>query len=124
MTATEIGTINARRLETPGSQGWSRGVRADSADKYLVITVDSHVSEDPNVYELGGIDPEYRERVPHLVVDDEGRHLIVVEGFKRPQLVKGRPKGTEYEAQYERDGLDTGGMMWSDRMEPDDLLRQ
>jgi predicted TIM-barrel fold metal-dependent hydrolase len=35
----------------------------------------------------------------------------------------GRPKGTEYEAQWERDGLDTTLQMWSDRMEPDDLRR-
>ena len=58
-----------------------------------------------------------------MVVDDEGRHLMVIDGWDKPQLLKGRPKGGEYEAQYEREGLNTGSMMWSDRMERDDMLR-
>jgi predicted TIM-barrel fold metal-dependent hydrolase len=120
---SDVGDINARRLESPGTKGWEKSPRAGSSEKYLVITVDSHCSEPTNVYELGGIDPEYLPRVPQMVVDDEGRHLIVVEGWDRPQLVKGRPKGTDYEAQWEEKGLNTVQMMWSDRMEPDDIER-
>jgi predicted TIM-barrel fold metal-dependent hydrolase len=122
-TTLDIGPINSRRLATPGAAGWEKQVRPDAPDRYLVITVDSHVSEPADVYQLGGIDPRYNERLPHMVIDDEGRHLIVVDGWERPQLVKGRPKNTEYEAQWEREGLDTNMNMWSDRMEPDDLRR-
>jgi predicted TIM-barrel fold metal-dependent hydrolase len=118
-----VGEVNAKRLLTPGAEGWERGVRPESADRYLVITIDSHVGEPPDVYEQGGVDRAYYDRLPRLVIDDEGRHFITCEGFKRPQLVMGRPKGTEYEAQWERDGLDTTLQMWSDRMEPDDLAR-
>ena len=46
-----------------------------------------------------------------------------VEGWDRPQLVKGRPKHTEFEAQWERDELSSTGQMWSERMEPDDIAR-
>jgi predicted TIM-barrel fold metal-dependent hydrolase len=119
----DVGVINARRLVSPGTSGWARGVRPESPDRYLVITIDSHVGEPNDVYEQGGIAPEYFDRLPRLVIDGEGRHFITCEGFKRPQLVMGRPKGTEYEAQWERDGLDTTLQMWSDRMEPDDLMR-
>ena len=123
MTATEIGTINARRLETPGRPEWARSVQPGADERYLVVTIDSHASEPANVYELGGIDRRYLDRVPHLVIDDEGRHLMHVEGWNRPQLVKGRPKHTEFEAQWERDELSSTGQMWSERMEPDDIAR-
>jgi predicted TIM-barrel fold metal-dependent hydrolase len=122
-TPVDTGPINSRRLVTPGAATWERQVRPGADDRYLVITVDSHASEPADVYELGGIDPAYRPRLPHMVVDDEGRHLMVIDGWDRPQLVKGRPKNTEYEAQWEREGLDSSLQMWSDRMEPDDLRR-
>jgi predicted TIM-barrel fold metal-dependent hydrolase len=120
---TDVGVINSKRLASPGTDGWACSVRPDSSDRYLVITIDSHVGEPADVYEQGGISSDFHDRLPRLVIDDEGRHFITCEGFKRPQLVMGRPKGTEYEAQWERDGLDTTLQMWSDRMEPDDLAR-
>ncbi len=123
MSTTDIGAVNARRLQTPGAQGWARSLDPADPDRYLTITVDAHVSEPADLWRLGGLPEEYLPRTPRITVDEEGRQFIIVEGRERPQLIKGRPKGTEYEAQYEREGLNTGGMMWSEKMEPDDLLR-
>jgi predicted TIM-barrel fold metal-dependent hydrolase len=117
-----IGEVNAKRLVSPGVEGWQREVRPDAENRYLVITIDSHVSEPNDVYEQGGIDAKYRDRLPRLVIDDEGRQFISCEGNKRPQMVMGRPKGNEDAAQWERQGVDSV-QLWSDRMEPDDLRR-
>ncbi|GAA1859017.1 amidohydrolase family protein [Pseudonocardia ailaonensis] len=122
MTETMIGEINSRRLETPGEAGWQRSVDPQSADRYLTISVDSHVSEPVNVYELGGLDPKYRDRVPHVVRDSEGREFLMVEGWDKPNLVKGKPKDGEELADLEDPTAEF--QMWSDRMEPDDLERQ
>lgn len=123
MSISDVGAINSRRLESPGTDGWAKGVRPDAPDRYLTITIDSHCNEPSNVYELGGIDKKYLDRVPHIEVDDEGRQFFVAEGWDRPTLVKGRPKDTEFEAQWEREDLSSSGLMWSERMEPDDLTR-
>ena len=64
----------------------------------------------------GGIDKKYQDRTPRVIVDDEGRHFIWAEGLPRPFLVKGRPKGSEIEAQWERDDAKHSFIMWSDRM--------
>lgn len=123
MTTPDIGLINSRRLETPGSEGWEHGVRPGTDNRYLVITVDSHVNEPVDVYQQGGIDKGYVDRLPTQYTDEDGRQLVRVEGWKRPFLVRGRWKATDYDAQWERDSLETTLQMWSDRMEPDDLER-
>ena len=110
MSTTEVGPVNSRRLITPGPEGWAKTVDPGAPGRYVVITVDSHASEPENVFELGGIDPKYVPRLPHVVVDEEGRHLLVIDGWARPHLVKGKPKNTEFEAQWERDDLSSNGM--------------
>ncbi len=123
LDAERVGPTNSRRLLSPGTTGWAQSAQPADPDRYLVITVDSHVSEPADVWAQGGLPDSYKDRTPRMFTDEQGRQFIFAEGHKRPQLVKGRPKGTEYEAKYEREGLGTAGMMWSDRMEPDDLLR-
>src|SRR5258706_11180727 len=123
MAIADIGLINARRLETPGAGGWKKSVRPGAPNRYKVITADSHANEPLNVYELGGVDTKYLPRVPHIRTDEEGRQFMVTEGWPIPQLVKGRPKDTDFAEAWEREDLASVGQMWSERMEPDDLDR-
>ena len=50
-----IGPINSRRLATPGPAAWTRRLDPAAADKYLVVTVDCHVNEPNDVYQLGAL---------------------------------------------------------------------
>jgi predicted TIM-barrel fold metal-dependent hydrolase len=120
---TDIGVINRRRLQTPGSQEWDPPIRLDAPNRHLVIAVDSHVSEPADFYEQGGIDARFYERLPRIVTDDEGRQYSVVDGFDRHYLLKGRPKPSDPEAVWEAEGLNFSHIFWSDRVEPDDLER-
>ena len=123
MTMTDIGPINSHRLQVPDGVNWAKSVQPNADDRYLVVTIDSHANEPLNVFELGGLDPKFRDRVPHVTVDDEGRQLMHVEGWDRPQLVRGRRKAGDLGAELEGSEIHTDGQMWSERMEPDDLAR-
>jgi predicted TIM-barrel fold metal-dependent hydrolase len=122
-STSTVGTINSRRLVTPGAVGWAKSVRRDVGEKYFIVSADSHANEPANVYELGGIDPKFKSRLPHMRTDEEGRQFMIVEGWPVPQLVKGRPKNSDFAENWEREDLATVGQMWSERMEPDDLDR-
>jgi predicted TIM-barrel fold metal-dependent hydrolase len=123
MSDAAIGTINARRLLTPGADSWDKSVRPDDPDRHLIITIDSHVSEPEDLYKVGGIDPKYYDRLPRMIFDEQGRQFLSVEGLSRPLLVKGMMMDTDKGAEWERDGADQSFIAWSDRMEPDDLDR-
>lgn len=117
------GTMNSWRLESPGSQDWERGVRPDAAKRLFVVDTDSHANEPIDVFQQGGLDERYHQRVPHMETDDRGAQWLIIEGWT-PQLVK---MATESQSEavkaYEELGLETSGQMWSDRMEEDDLRR-
>ena len=118
----DVGEVNSRRLETPGRGDWKKSVRSDAANRYFVVTADSHANEPLDVYQQGGIDPKYVSRIPHMRRDDDGREWLVIEGWK-PQLVKGLRKDTDYFETWEAEDLASVGQSWSERMEPDDLER-
>ena len=90
----DVGEVNSRRLETPGTGGWRKWGRRDAPNRYFVVTSDSHANEPLDVYQQGGIDPKYVPRIPHMTRDDEGREWLIIEGWK-PQLVKGRRKNAD-----------------------------
>jgi len=119
--SVDVGPVNSRRLAAPGRVDWSRSVRRD-ANRYFVVTADSHANEPLDVYQQGGIDPAYVPRLPHMERDDEGREWLVIEGWK-PQLVKGRRKDSDYFENWEKEDLASVGQSWSELMEPDDLDR-
>lgn len=97
----EPGTKNDWRLRTPGHGVWTRTARPDDPNKYFMVSADNHATE-PNDY-LDHIEPEYRDRIPKLVPDENGALWLVCEGSKA-LLVKPGPKSkTVQELQpYER----------------------
>ena len=82
---------NAWRAETPGPEGWSRTARPDDPDKYLMVSADCHANE-PYDFLSSRIEPEYRDRLPRVEVDEEGNRWMITEGY-RPQKLRG---GTDF----------------------------
>jgi predicted TIM-barrel fold metal-dependent hydrolase len=76
---------NLWRRETPGAAGWARSARPGAPNKYFMFSADCHAVE-PGSY-LAGIEPEYRARIPHFEVHDDGSEWLISEG-NRPQRVK------------------------------------
>ena len=114
---------NSWRLETPGAPTWPHSARPGAANKYFMVSADSHACEPPK-YIAERIEPEYRERLPRVETREDGSRFIVSEG-NQPQLVSpGRnwkSKGQVRERQsYEKS---TMAMPYSSRMEEEDVIR-
>jgi predicted TIM-barrel fold metal-dependent hydrolase len=86
LAETPINEPNLWRLETPGSEGWSRTSRADDANKYFMVSTDCHANEPPDLWEKR-IDAKYRERVPRIITDEKGVQWRYCEGY-RPDRVR------------------------------------
>jgi predicted TIM-barrel fold metal-dependent hydrolase len=76
---------NLWRRETPGAAGWPRSARPGAPNKYFMFSADCHAVE-PSSY-LEGIEPEYRARIPHMEIHEDGSEWLISEG-NRPQRVK------------------------------------
>lgn len=80
---------NVWRLETPGVEGWTRTARPDAPHKYFMVSADGHVQEPSDLW-AERMGPEYRDRLPGIVVDAEGQQFQKTEGF-RPAKLLGTP---------------------------------
>ncbi len=74
---------NAWRLKTPGSPEWTRTARPDDADRYLLISADTHANEPPDLWEKR-IESRYRDRLPKSWVDENGVRWRKAEGNDKP----------------------------------------
>jgi predicted TIM-barrel fold metal-dependent hydrolase len=63
---------NEWRLETPGQEGWTRSARPDAADKFFIVSADSHVQE-PNDFLDARVDPKYHDRLPGILFIGAGK---------------------------------------------------
>src|SRR4051812_15198192 len=120
MTRTDAPTPrNAWRVGSPGGEGWTRTARPGDPNKYFMVSADCHVTE--SLAFLQTIEPEYRDRVPHVDEREDGAQYLVTEG-NRPQLVRPGKKSGPLPAQeaYERPEHDQPARA---RMEEEDLLR-
>ena len=72
---------NVWRLETPGIDGWTRTARPDDANKYFMVSTDGHVQEPADLWRMR-IDKRFRDRLPGVAVDAEGRKFQKTEGFR------------------------------------------
>ena len=81
----ERARFNLWRRETPGEAGWAGSARPGAPNKYFMFSADTHVIE-PADY-LKDIEPQYRERIPHLETRPDGSQWLITEG-NRPQRVR------------------------------------
>jgi hypothetical protein len=80
---------NEWRLETPGSDGWTRSARPDAADKFFMVSADGHVQE-PNDFLETRVDPKWHARLPGMLSPKYGKvkKLVqVADGFRKPLRV-------------------------------------
>lgn len=77
---------NAWRSETPGTADWPRTARAGDPNKYFLLSTDSHAQEPLDLW-ASRIEPQYRDRIPRQIVDEDGVRWQVAEGY-RPVKVR------------------------------------
>jgi predicted TIM-barrel fold metal-dependent hydrolase len=112
-----VDEANDWRLETPGTQDWSRTARVDDPDKYLMVSADTHANEPADLW-AKRIEPEYRDRIPHIETDAKGDMWNVVEGYRPTKIRIAAMVGQDKErngsgatiegrqADHKRDGID------------------
>ena len=81
----QINEENLWRLESPGDSGWEMSPRAGAAKKYFIVSADCHANEPPDLWATR-IEPEYRDRVPHVETDENGVQWRVSEGHRPDRL--------------------------------------
>jgi predicted TIM-barrel fold metal-dependent hydrolase len=95
---TAVDEKNRWRLETPGHDGWERTAHPDDPNKYLMISADCHCNE-PSKLWWQRIDAKFRDRLPHVEVDEKGQKWMVVEGYQKSRIrvrnIADAPKGGE-----------------------------
>ena len=77
-----VDDANQWRLETPGCEGWEHTARPGAPNKYLMISVDCHANE-PRGFISKRLDQAYRDRMPHVVVDEKGVKFTVTDSGDR-----------------------------------------
>lgn len=93
---------------------------------FFVVSADSHVNEPPDLW-AKRIDARFKDRIPHIEVDDKGRKWFVIEGFRK-SMIREAPRSEtvsldEFKATSEMKGrraeLDrTKGAMFQQRGAP------
>ena len=110
---------NLWRRETPGAAGWTRTARPGDPDKYFMFSADCHAVE-PGKY-LESIEPEYRARIPHFELREDGSEWLISEG-NRAQRVKPARKNASADASRDASqGLPAA--IPGARMDDEDVLR-
>ena len=120
MTMTES-PRNEWRQETPGTEGWAKSAHPGEPDKYLMISADCHAQE-PSPYLAEYIEPEFRDRIPHLERRDDGSEWMITEG-NRPMHRQARPARRRRCRTGSRSSGPRTTATRTLRMEPEDVLR-
>ena len=82
MSTQPVDPANVWRLETPGHEGWPRTARPEDPNKYFMVSADCHVNEPGDLWQKR-IEPAFRDRLPGVTIDSEGRRFQKTEGFRR-----------------------------------------
>lgn len=112
-------TANLWRRETPGEQDWKGSARPSSANKYLIVSADTHVNEPTDVWSAR-LPQALVERLPRIEVDEQGQKWQVTPGLRRTKLVFHEDEGDDEDklrvkagrsaeqivADMDRDGVD------------------
>jgi hypothetical protein len=80
--------------------------RKASLKDYFVVSADSHVNE-PNDLWATRIDRRFKDRVPRVEVDGQGRKWFTIEGF-RPSRIREAPRDQEVSVDSFRSENDAG----------------
>ena len=84
-TIPEPDANNLWRLETPGTEGWTRSARPGAANKFFMVSTDGHVQEPADLWQTR-MDKAYRDRLPGVAVAGDGKKYQKTEGFRPIRL--------------------------------------
>jgi predicted TIM-barrel fold metal-dependent hydrolase len=113
----QVDEANQWRMETPGVADWPRTARPDDAEKYLMISADTHANEPADLWTTR-IEAKYRDRLPQVRIDEKGDRWSVVEGNRPTKIRIAAMVGQDQErngagatiegrtADHRRDGID------------------
>ncbi len=113
----QVDKANEWRRETPGTSGWPRTAHPDDPNKYLMISADTHANEPADLWATR-IEAKYKDRIPHVRIDEKGDHWSVVEGNRPTKIRIAAMVGQDQErngagatiegrtADHKRDGID------------------
>ena len=93
--AVVVNEPNRWRLETPGHAGWPRTARSGAPNKYFMVSADCHANEPGNLW-AERIEPQYRDRLPRVITDDNGVQWRVAEGYRPDRLRLGNLEGEDH----------------------------
>ena len=71
----------------------------DCLQDYYVISADAHVNEPFDMF-ASRVDKKFKDRMPHIEVDNEGRKWLRIEGL-RPSRIREAPKGSPKDVKNE-----------------------
>lgn len=86
MSTIDVNPPNIWRTETPGHGGWGRTARRDDPKKYFMVSTDAHANEPATLW-ADRIEPEYRDRVPYIKVDEQGVKWRISEGYRPNRII-------------------------------------
>lgn len=112
---------NNWRLETGKDLPSSDRLMTGSADKYLMVSCDSHINE-PLDFLKGRIEPKYIDRLPHVKTDPDGTQWLISEAAK-PQLVRIPPARTDLLMTPEQFESFEVMAPYTEKMEAEDVMR-
>jgi|APSaa5957512622_1039677.scaffolds.fasta_scaffold36866_2 predicted TIM-barrel fold metal-dependent hydrolase len=113
----QVDDANQWRMETPGTPGWPRTAHPDDPDKYLMVSADTHANEPADLWATR-IEAKYKDRIPHVRIDEKGDRWSVVEGNRPTKIRIAAMAGQDQErngagatiqgraADHKRDGID------------------
>lgn len=113
---------NAWRLESAGETRWSERLMTGAQDKYFIVSADSHANEPLDFLTSRVTDPQYKDRLPRVKVDDEGVQWLLTDGWK-PQRVS--VPSSRRDLLPEQEAFESFEVLapYTDRMEDQDVLR-
>ncbi len=85
MNAIVVNEANQWRLATPGAAGWARSPYPGAANKYFMVSADTHLNLPTSLFKER-LDATYRDRVVRVITDEKGESWIVSDG-QRPHRV-------------------------------------
>jgi len=89
----EIDDRNKWRAKSPGHNGWVRSPRPGADSKYLIISVDSHITPPPTLIS-SRIEEKYKEKLPRAEKRDDGLYMIV-DGMRPFRVVQSSLEGED-----------------------------
>jgi len=85
---------NRWRLNTPGHAGWSRTAHASDANKYFMVSADTHANEPANIWKEH-LEKKYADRLPRIEIDENGVKWAISEGWAKSRLLDSNLQGED-----------------------------